>query len=127
MKGVERPFGAVTKVGAFKGVFVVKPRNQETAQGTQPRGNPFLPPLGVIEVIHVASTGTLVTQRKGVLTVVPMENGQDEQPFEKRLSYTRESITSNDNDLEGMTQPHDDALVVTARINGFIVKRVLVD
>ena len=86
-----------------------------------------MPLLGVIEVIHVASMGTLVTQRKGVLTVVPMENGQDKQPFEKRLKYTRESITFNDDDLEGMTQPHDDALVVTTRINGFIVKRVLVD
>ena len=29
--------------------------------------------------------------------------------------------------MEGITQPYDDALVVTARINGFIVKRVLVD
>ena len=33
----------------------------------------------------------------------------------------------NVDDLEGTTQPHDDALVVTAQINGFIVKRVLVD
>ena len=29
--------------------------------------------------------------------------------------------------MEGTTQPHDDALEVTARINGFIVKRVLMD
>ena len=29
--------------------------------------------------------------------------------------------------MEGITQPYDDALVVTAGINGFIVKRVLVD
>ena len=29
--------------------------------------------------------------------------------------------------MEGTTQLHDDALVVTTRINGFIVKRVLVD
>ena len=118
--------GQLLRLGHLK-EFVVKPRNQEAAQGTQPRGNPLLPPLGGIEVIHVASTGTLATQRKGVLIVVLMENGQDEQPFEKRLKYTRESITFNDDDLEGMTQPHDDALVITAWINGFIVKRVLVD
>ena len=29
--------------------------------------------------------------------------------------------------MEGTIQLHDDALVVTARINGFIVKRVIVD
>ena len=43
------------------------------------------------------------------------------------MKYVWEPITFNDEDLEGMTQPHDDALVVTVRINGFIVKRVLVD
>ena len=29
--------------------------------------------------------------------------------------------------MEGTTQPHDDALMVTAWINGYIVKKVLVD
>ena len=29
--------------------------------------------------------------------------------------------------MEGMIQLHDDALVVTARISGFLVKRVMVD
>ena len=43
------------------------------------------------------------------------------------MKYTWELIAFNDDDLEGTTQPHDDALVVTARINNFIVKRVLVD
>ena len=32
-----------------------------------------------------------------------------------------------DEDLEGTIQPHDDALVVTAWISGFLVKRVMVD
>ena len=50
-----------------------------------------------------------------------------EQHSEKKLKYTRETIAFNDDDLEGTTQPHDDALVVTARINGFIVNRVLID
>ena len=34
--------------------FVVEPRTQDTRQGSQPRGNPLSPPLGVIEVIHAA-------------------------------------------------------------------------
>ena len=51
--------------------FVVDPRNQEIEQGTWPRGNPLPPSLGVIEVIHIASRGTLGSKRKGVLAMVP--------------------------------------------------------
>ena len=43
------------------------------------------------------------------------------------MRCTKEPITFNDNDLEGTVQPHDDALVVMARINGFVVKRVMLD
>ena len=43
------------------------------------------------------------------------------------MKIGREPIAFYDDDLEGTIQPHDDALVVTARINSFIVKRVMVD
>lgn len=36
-------------------------------------------------------------------------------------------ITFSEADLEGTSQPYDDALVVTAQIGGFLVKRVMVD
>ena len=36
-------------------------------------------------------------------------------------------ITFSEADLEGTSQPHDDALVVTSRIGGFLVRRVMVD
>ena len=39
----------------------------------------------------------------------------------------REPIAFDDEDLEGMIQLHSDALVVIAQINGFLVKRVMVD
>ena len=58
--------------------FVLKPRGQETRQNARPLGNPLPPSLGVIKVIHAASRGTLVTQRKGVLIVVPAENCREE-------------------------------------------------
>ena len=58
--------------------FVVNSRNQESRQGTQPRGNPLPPPLGVIEVIHVASRGTMVSKRRRVLAVVSIEGCPDE-------------------------------------------------
>ena len=64
---------------------------------------------------------------RGVLVVVSVEGSTGDQPSEKKLKYTREPIAFNDDDLEGTIQPHDDALVVAARINGFIVKRVLMD
>ena len=90
--------------------YVLDPMGQKSGQIARPWGNLLPPLLGVIEVIHAASRGILVTRRKGVLTVV-----------------LAEPIAFNDEDLEGMTQPHDDVLVVTAWINGFIMKRVLVD
>ena len=107
--------------------FIVDPRNQEAGQGTQPRGNPLPPPLGVIKVIHATSRGTRVSKRRGVRTVVPVENCTGKQPSKKKLKFTKEPIAFNDDDLEGTIQPHDDALVVTARKHGFIVKRVLID
>ena len=116
----------LAKAGYLK-EFVVDPRNQDAEQGTRPRGNPLLPPLGVIKVIHAASMGTRVSKRRWVLTVVLVENCTGKQPSEKKLKFTRELIAFNNDDLGGTIQPHDDTLVVTARINGFIVKRVLID
>ena len=43
------------------------------------------------------------------------------------MKVAREPITFNDDDLTGTIQLHDDALVVMAQINGFIVKRIMVD
>ncbi|XP_050242493.1 uncharacterized protein LOC126691500 [Quercus robur] len=43
------------------------------------------------------------------------------------MKFAREPVSFDDDDLEGTIQPHDDALVVTARINGFLVKRVMID
>ena len=81
----------------------------------------------MIEVIHAASRGTIATKRRGVLAVVLVECCPNEQPSRKKLKLTREPIAFNNDDLEGTIQLHDDTLVVTAWINGFIVKRVLID
>ena len=43
------------------------------------------------------------------------------------MKFAREPVSFDEDDLEGMIQPHDDALVVTARISGFLVKRVMID
>jgi len=43
------------------------------------------------------------------------------------MKIEQEPIAFGDEDLEGTVQPHNDALVVTARISGFLIKRVMVD
>ena len=75
----------------------------------------------MIEVIHAAPRGTAAAKR--VLTVACTEG---ESP-EKRMKVGRLTISFGEEDLEGTIQPHDNALVVTARISGFLVKRVMID
>ena len=116
----------LVKVGYLK-EFVVDSGDRGAGQGIQLRGNPLPPPLGVIEVIHAASGSLTIARRRGVLTVVPVEGCSGIQPFEKKMKLARKPIAFDDNDLEGTIQPHDDTLVVTARISGFLVKRVMVD
>ena len=43
------------------------------------------------------------------------------------MKVSRCAISFDEEDLEGTIQPYDDALVVTGRINGFVVKRVMID
>ena len=43
------------------------------------------------------------------------------------MKFAREPISFNNDDLKGTIQPHDDALVVTTQISGFLVKRMIVD
>ena len=62
-----------------------------------------------------------------MLIVLPMEGYLGIQSSEKRMKLTREPIAFDDDDLEGTIQPHDDTLVVTTRISGFLVKRVMID
>ncbi|XP_050266130.1 uncharacterized protein LOC126709798 [Quercus robur] len=95
--------------------------NKMGGQGVQQKRNPLLPPLGVIEVIHAAPRGRAATKR--VLTVAFTERDSPE----KRMKVDWLTISFGEEDLEGTIQPHDDALVVTARISEFLVKRVMID
>ncbi|XP_030924813.1 uncharacterized protein LOC115951810 [Quercus lobata] len=107
--------------------FVMAPNDGATGQVSTAQRDTLPLPLGVIEVIHAALIGTSVSRCKGVLNVVSMENAECEARLEKKLKLAQGPIEFEDENLEGTTKPHDDTLVVTARINGFIMKRVFVD
>lgn len=66
--------------------FVVEPKSGEIRQTSRPRGNSLPPPLRVIEVIHATSMGTMVTRRKGVLTVVSVKSNREDPRSGKELS-----------------------------------------
>ncbi|XP_065624638.1 uncharacterized protein LOC136065417 [Quercus suber] len=94
--------------------FVAEPESSVARQASRSQGNTTPPPLGVIEVIHAASIGTSVSRRKGVLSLVSVESAKEDAWLEKKAKCTQEPIALGDDDLEGTTQPYDDALVVTA-------------
>ena len=84
------------------------------------------PPLGVIEVIHATFQGVSLNSRRGILSVVTPPETNVDRP-KKRSRRTLVPITFSEADLEGMSQPHDDALVVTSWIDGFLVKKVTIN
>lgn len=77
----------------------------------------------------MASIGVNISRRRGILSVAtPLESEAPTRP-DPRKGSGRVEIQSifDKNDLEGMPQVHDDALVATSWIGGFMVKRVMID
>ena len=84
------------------------------------------PPMGTIHVIF-AAPGRTGSFPSGVLSVarLPTEDGEKESKRSKKGNSL--VLGFSDEDKRRTIQPHDNALVVTLRIGGFDVKRVLVD
>ena len=59
------------------------------------------------------------------VTQLPAEESQPEPKKARRNSYP--VLSFSEEDKVGITQPHDDALLITLRIGGYDVKRVMVD
>ena len=66
--------------------FVVNPEGDSGGEAPRSWGNTLSPPLCVIKVIHAASMGTIVSQRKGVLSVVLVENARENLDPGRKLS-----------------------------------------
>ena len=74
--------------------------NRGAGLGAQQKGNPFPPPLGVIEVIHAVSRG-MNTARMRVSVVVSTGNFLENQPPAKKMKSQLEPIAFDNEDLEG--------------------------
>ena len=84
------------------------------------------PPLGTINVIFAASGRTGSCPSK--IMSVSCYSDEDSNSMPKRIKMNVPLVLSiSDVDKQGTIQPHDDALVVTLRIGGYDVKRVMVD
>ena len=69
-------------------------------------------------------TGTCPSRVLSV-TQLPVEESQPEPRKARRNSHP--VLSFSEEDKVGTTQPHDDALLITLRIRGYDVKKVLVD
>ena len=119
MQDVKRSFRAVSKDGVLKRVCCgpKKPggRTGYTTSG-ESSSTPFRSDRG-----HPCSFNGYPSEKKErVLAVVPVESCPNIQPSEKKLKLIWEPIAFNDDNLEGTIQPHNDALMVIAQINGFV-------
>ena len=84
------------------------------------------PPLGTINVIFAALGRTGSCPSK-VLSVARLSSEEGVLESKRAKIQIQPTLGFSEEDKAGTIQPHDDALVVTLRIGGFDVKRVLVD
>ncbi|XP_075670279.1 uncharacterized protein LOC142640065 [Castanea sativa] len=111
--------------------LLAKPNgNQEQPDTRKYWGQAPQPSLGTINVILTQPRGDFGKLPR-VMTVQNKCGNEDVEENHQTNKRLRSSVALtlgfSDKDKEGTFQPHDDALVVTVRIGGYDVKRVLVD
>ena len=84
------------------------------------------PPLGTINVIF-ATLGRTGSYPSRVMSVAQLSSDEGVLKPKRTKIQIQPTLGFSDEDKVGTIQPHDDALVVTLRIGGFDVRRVLVD
>lgn len=83
--------------------FVVAPEGNAAGQASRTQESTLPLPLEVIEVIHAASISTNLCRRKGVLSVVSVENSEGDTWPRKKPRVSQRPIEFGDEDLEGTT------------------------
>ena len=82
--------------------------------------------MGTINVI-LAALGRTDSFPSRVMSVAQLSPKDDDRESKRSKKGASPVLGFSNEDKIGTIQPHDDALVVTLRIGGFDVKRVLVD
>nr|XP_023922601.1 uncharacterized protein LOC112034047 [Quercus suber] len=103
----------------------------DNGQGGQTNSEPrrddsSKPPLETINVIFAAPEIT-GSSPSNVMSVALLPAGDFSHSSKRVKSDTKPVLGFSDEDKVGTIQPHDDALVITLRIRGYDVKRVMVD
>ena len=108
--------------------YFLHPSSDHLGQAMQePRKDVSLrPPTGTIHVI-LAAPGRPGSFPSRVLSVARLSIDDGGREFKRSKKGSSLILGFSDEDKRGTIQPHDDALVVTLRIGGFDVRRVLVD
>ena len=100
---------------------------QGSQTGSAFQGNPASkPPFGTINAIFAALGGTGSYPSR----IMSVSHYSDEKPdsVPKRVKTNVPLVLSfSEVDKQGTIQPHDDALVITFRIGGYDVRRVMID
>ena len=85
-----------------------------------------MPFLGTINVIFMAS-GRTSSHSSRVMSVARLPAEDSKLELKRARVENRPMMSFSKEDKVGTIQPHDNALVVTLRIGGYDVKRVMVD
>ena len=85
------------------------------------------PPLGIIKVILATSIGVSASYRKGILSITPYQELEVVDHLGKNPRSAKEKIAFDEDDLKGTTQPRNDTLVVNLKIEGFLMKNVMIE
>ncbi|XP_065615974.1 uncharacterized protein LOC136061732 [Quercus suber] len=83
-------------------------------------------PNGTINVI-LATPGRTGMRPSRVLSVAQVATGESQLEPKRARRGCHLTLTFFEEDKDGTTQTHDDALVITLRIGGYDIKRVMVD
>ena len=84
------------------------------------------PPLGTISVIFATlrRTGSCPSR---IMSVSHYSNDEPNSVSKRIKTNVPLVLSFSDADKQGIIQPHDDTLVVTLRIGGYDVRRIMVD
>ena len=107
--------------------FLYQSNGQGDQVGSGAQGNASLRPhLSTINVIFTTPRRTGSHPSKVMSVARPPAEDSNSESKRAKVEI-RLALSFSDEDKIGTIQPHDDALVVTLRIRGYNVKRVLVD